>query len=105
MLRFTDDEFKPFANQKNLATTMRKMVLGMPPPPPAPPPKYQKKVVVADPAILRELGKIGGNMNQIAKKVNSIDDSFARIEHLSMLAVIQEQLDELLAYVSQNPKK
>ncbi|WII95206.1 MobC family plasmid mobilization relaxosome protein [Moraxella haemolytica] len=50
-----------------------------------------------EPLLLRELGK-KGNLNQIAKHANTdaLGDKIDRLRLLGELAVIREQLDELL---------
>lgn len=58
----------------------------------------RKKVKTADPKLLSQLAKIGGNLNQIAKQANTVDSTIEKIRVFAMLAEIQSQLDELLKY-------
>ena len=48
----------------------------------------------ADPQILRELNKIGVNMNQIARAVNSHRADYSAIQQA--LSQISDQLDEII---------
>ena len=48
----------------------------------------------ADPQILRELNKIGVNMNQIARAVNSHRADYIAIQQA--LSQISDQLDEII---------
>ncbi|WAJ74967.1 plasmid mobilization protein [Moraxella bovis] len=60
----------------------------------------QSKIVkTADPELLRQLAKIGGNLNQIAKTTNTEQargDIINLLRVTAELATIREQLDELL---------
>lgn len=58
----------------------------------------KRKYKPVEPLLLRELGKIGGNLNQIAKHANTdaLGGKIDRLRLLGELAVIREQLDELL---------
>lgn len=58
----------------------------------------KRKYKPVEPLLLRELGKIGGNLNQIAKHANTdaLGGRIDRLRLLGELAVIREQLDELL---------
>lgn len=58
-------------------------------------PKH-KQTKTADPELIRQLAKIGGNLNQIAKQANSLDNDIEKIRAFGLLAQIQIQLDELL---------
>lgn len=58
-----------------------------------------KTVKTADPELLRQLAKIGGNLNQIAKATNTEQargDIINLLRVTAELATIREQLDELL---------
>lgn len=59
--------------------------------------KSQKVVHVADPELLRQIAKIGNNINQIAKKVNQQKDDFSCTEVLISLQSIDRSLTEILA--------
>lgn len=57
------------------------------------------RIKTADPELLRQLAKIGGNMNQIAKAVNIKQASGEKINSLRVLAelaTIREKLQHLL---------
>lgn len=58
--------------------------------------KKKKIIKTADPELLWQLAKIGGNLNQIAKQANTLDEPLEKIKVFGLLAVIQKQLDELL---------
>ncbi|MBF7686507.1 plasmid mobilization relaxosome protein MobC [Acinetobacter sp. B10A] len=55
----------------------------------------QQEIKPIDPTILRELNKIGVNMNQIAKAINS-HNLIDRIAITQSLSIISEQLNEVL---------
>ncbi|MBF7684162.1 plasmid mobilization relaxosome protein MobC [Acinetobacter sp. B5B] len=55
----------------------------------------QQEIKPIDPTILRELNKIGVNMNQIAKAINS-HNLIDRIAITQSLSTISEQLNEVL---------
>ena len=60
-----------------------------------------KTVKTADPELLRQLAKIGGNLNQIAKATNTEQargDIINLLRVTAELATIREQLDELLEH-------
>lgn len=51
----------------------------------------------ADPELLRSLGRIGGNLNQLAKQANTLDKDTDKLRVFAQLAVIREQLNEILS--------
>lgn len=51
----------------------------------------------ADPELLRSLGRIGGNLNQLAKQANTLDKDTDKLKVFAQLAVIREQLNEILS--------
>ena len=51
----------------------------------------------ADPQILAALGRIGGNLNQIARQVNTVQSDIEKIRAFAELASIREQLQRILA--------
>lgn len=55
----------------------------------------QQEIKPIDPNILRELNKIGVNLNQIAKAINS-HNLIDRIAITQSLSIISEQLNEVL---------
>lgn len=56
----------------------------------------KRRVRTADPELLRQLARIGGNINQIAKQANTLDSTIEKIKVFAYLSEIQRQLDELL---------
>ena len=51
----------------------------------------------ADPQLLAALGRIGGNLNQIARQVNTVESDIEKLRAFAELAVIREQLQGILA--------
>ena len=51
---------------------------------------------VADPILLSALARIGGNLNQIARQVNTVESDIEKIKAFAQLAMIREQLQEVL---------
>lgn len=87
-IRLTDEEherLKELQQGNELATWMRTTCLNI----------GAAQQAKADPQILRELNKIGVNMNQIARAINShkLTDRIAITQALSQ---ISDQLDEVL---------
>ena len=62
----------------------------------APAPKTKKVYKVADPQLLYELNKIGTNLNQIAKSLNSKKDDVSNVSILRELVTLEKKLNELL---------
>lgn len=58
----------------------------------------KRKYKPVDPQLLRELGKIGGNLNQLARHANTDAQGgiVDKIRLMRELVLIREQLDELL---------
>ena len=56
----------------------------------------QRKYQAVDPQLLGSLGRIGGNLNQIAKQANTLDSTADKLRVFSELVVIRQQLNELL---------
>lgn len=89
----TDDEYQELQSKKTnprIGAWVRNTCLGVE--------STKRKYKPVEPLLLRELGKIGGNLNQVAKNVNT-DALGGKIDHLRLLAelvLIREQLDELL---------
>ena len=52
---------------------------------------------IADPQLLSALGRIGGNLNQIARQVNTVESDIEKIRAFGELAIIREQLQKVLA--------
>lgn len=93
-IRLTEQEHQDLLQRKKgeLAVWIRTTCLEQDIPEP-------KKVKTADPELLRQLAKIGGNLNQIAKTTNTEQargDIINLLRVTAELATIREQLDELL---------
>lgn len=93
-IRLTEQEYQALLDRKKgeLAVWIRTTCLEQDIPEP-------KKVKTADPELLRQLAKIGGNLNQIAKATNTEQargDIINLLRVTAELATIREQLDELL---------
>jgi hypothetical protein len=89
----TPDEHQRLLDRKTtpeLATWVRQVCLDE-----KPNRRLYKKV---DPELLRELGRIGGNLNQLAKYVNvhSHNDTVNQLQLVTELALIREALNGLL---------
>ena len=89
----TDDEYQQIYNKKTgarIGAWVRDTCLGIE--------SVRRSYKPVEPLLLRELGKIGGNLNQIAKHANTdaLGGKIDRLRLLGELAVIREQLDELL---------
>ena len=92
IVRLTEQEHQRLLDRKTkagLATWIRETCLDSPT-------DDRKTVKTADPKLLAQLAKIGGNLNQIAKQANTLDSDFEKIRAFGLLAQIQSQLDELL---------
>jgi len=94
-IRLTQEEYEQLVSRKTkarLAEWVRETCLG------SEPSKKAKPVLKVDPALLKELSKIGGNINQIARHLNN-DRSMGlekKVEHLTELASVEQSLDDLL---------
>lgn len=89
----TDDEYQALHDKKTgarIGAWVRETCLGVE--------SKKRKYKPADPQLLRELGKIGGNLNQIAKHANTDAQGGVvdKIRLMRELVLIREQLDELL---------
>ena len=60
-------------------------------------PNKKRNYKVADPQLLAALGRIGGNLNQIARQVNTVESDIEKIRAFAELASIREQLQRILA--------
>ena len=60
-------------------------------------PNKKRNYKVADPQLLAGLGRIGGNLNQIARQVNTVESDIEKIRAFAELAMIREQLQQVLA--------
>lgn len=59
-------------------------------------PNKKRNYKVADPQLLAALGRIGGNLNQIARQANTVGSEIEKIRVFAQLAVIREQLQGIL---------
>lgn len=93
-IRLTEHEHATLLNKKTsaeLATWIRNVCLNTE--------TKQKQVKTADPELLRQLARIGGNLNQIARIANSErakGDIVNLLRLTAELAIIREQLSEIL---------
>ncbi|HCV3152278.1 TPA: plasmid mobilization relaxosome protein MobC [Acinetobacter baumannii] len=60
-------------------------------------PNKKRNYKAADPQLLAALGRIGGNLNQIARQVNTVESDIEKLRAFAELAVIREQLQGILA--------
>ena len=60
-------------------------------------PNKKRNYKAADPQLLAALGRIGGNLNQIARQVNTVQSDIEKIRAFAELASIREQLQRILA--------
>jgi|TARA_B100001989_G_scaffold252460_1_gene234579 hypothetical protein len=60
-------------------------------------PNKKRNYKAADPQLLAALGRIGGNLNQIARQVNTVESDIEKIRAFAELAIIREQLQGILA--------
>lgn len=92
-IRLTEQEHQNLLQRKNgeLAVWIRTICLEQEIPEP-------KKIKTADPELLRQLARIGGNLNQIAKHANTeaLGGKIDRLRLLGELATIREQLAKIL---------
>ena len=89
-VRLTEDEHQALLDRmegNQLATWIRKTALSQ---------KIAKPYKNADPKLLGSLGRIGGNLNQIAKQANTLDKDTDKLRVFAQLTVIREQLNEVL---------
>lgn len=90
----TDDEYRQINERKTQARMgawVRDTVLGVEP-------KKRKAVKTADPDLLLQLARMGGNLNQIAYQMNLTkpNEPYDGVRILAELATIRHQLDEIL---------
>jgi len=91
-IQLTEEEYNQLVERKTkarLAEWVREYCLG------SEPSKKAKSVLKVDPALLNELSKIGGNINQIARHLN-LDRSMSlenKIKYFTELATIEQSLD------------
>lgn len=93
-IRVTDDELQSLHNRKidaTLAGWMRNLCLGVTP------------IKQADPNLIRTLGRIGSNLNQITKHANSNNELDANI--LAEIKAIRNILTNLIEQSLQDDEK
>ena len=94
-IRLTEQEHQILLDKKTgaeLATWIRDTCLETETP-------KKKQIKTADPELLRHIGRIGGNLNQIAKVINTYEargDKINPLRILAELATIREQLNSLI---------
>lgn len=94
-IRLTIEEHEALLKKmvgRELATWMRNICLDQ---------KNQKPIKTADPILLTQLAKIGGNLNQIARAANTEQTQGNLIDRIKLtaeLAIIREQLSEILKH-------
>ena len=91
-IRLTEEEHQALLERMTggeLATWMRSVCLDEKP-------NKKRNYKVADPILLSALARIGGNLNQIARQVNTVESDIEKIKAFAQLAMIREQLQEVL---------
>ena len=59
-------------------------------------PNKKRHYKVADPELLSALGRIGGNLNQIARQANTVESDIEKLRTFAELAMIRDQLQQVL---------
>lgn len=98
-IRLSDDELEEItkrAGQLDKSTWLRQLALGQPIAE-QPKPKPKKVIHTADPELIREVNRIGNNINQIAKHLNEGNQLSNAI--LIALLNLQTSLDETVQRV------
>lgn len=88
IIRVNENEYQELLKRKSkirLAEWMREVCLDK---------SIRKTVKVIDPKLLYELASIGGNLNQLAKKINFLDN-IDSIALLTELALIRNQINNI----------
>jgi len=69
-------------------------------------PTVRKRLVAPEvaPELMRELGKIGGNLNQIARVLNQSQSKGEQID-LAQIFIILKSLDDSLSEIKENNKR
>ena len=91
-IRLTEAEHQALLERMDggeLATWMRSVCLNEKP-------NKKRNFKVADPMLLNALARIGGNLNQIARQANTVESDIEKIRAFSQLAVIRDQLQDVL---------
>lgn len=96
-VRVTDSELtrlKARAGDRNLAPWLRNLGLAEAGEAPEPVKRARRSPPSVDPDLLREIAKIGNNLNQLARHANTLKKLEAT-EFLLKLAILEEKLDSL----------
>lgn len=59
-------------------------------------PNKKRNYKIADPELLSALGRIGGNLNQIARQANTVESDIEKLRTFAELAMIRDQLQQVL---------
>lgn len=90
-LRLTGSEHQALLDRmegNQLASWLRQIALAE---------KVAKPYKKADPKLLATLGRIGGNLNQLAKQANTLNKDTDKLRIFAQLAIISEQINEVLS--------
>jgi len=102
-IRVSDDEvldIKKRAGRQGMSSYARGLILDQPIAPPEPKPKTKKIVHSADPELVREINRIGININQITRHLNEGQPLSNAI--LIALLNLQTSLDETVSRTMTN---
>ena len=91
-IRLTEEEHQALLERMDgaeLARWMRETCLSEKP-------NKKRKYKVADPQLLAALGRIGGNLNQIARQANTVESDIEKIRAFAELTALLEQLQGIL---------
>lgn len=58
----------------------------------------------ADPSLIAAVNRVGNNLNQIARRINSVDSSVSAAEILASLQVIEEQMGAIIEIESRRDR-
>jgi hypothetical protein len=91
-IRLTEEEHKALLERMEggeLATWIRRICLNEKP-------NKKRNYKIADPVLLTSLARIGGNLNQISKKMNSFYSTTDKMRLFAELATMRAQLQAVL---------
>lgn len=97
-VRCTDEEKNQIlakaeaAGRGKVAQWMRETCLGV---------EDSRKVAPADPQLIAAINRVGNNLNQIARRINSVADPVSAVEVISKLEEIEQQMTGILDIESQ----
>ena len=104
-LRFTQTELNEIRSRVPEGETrsgwIRRLLLN------EPTPKIRKRLTAPeiDPVLMRELGKMGGNLNQIARALNQANKVGEPVAMVQILAILQSLAQELEEIKEDNRRK